>query len=39
MSGTKSERYEKLQQRFETLTSRAKNGQSLIPDDTKKETK
>ncbi|XP_065909805.1 golgin subfamily A member 6-like protein 22 [Dysidea avara] len=39
MSGAKSERYEKLQQRFETLTSRAKTGQSLIPDDAKKETK
>ena len=33
MSGVKSERYDKLQQRFDTLATRAKNGQSLIPDD------
>lgn len=33
MSGVKSERYDRLQQRFDTLATRAKNGQSLIPDD------
>ena len=39
MSGVKSERYDKLQQRFDTLTSRAKSGQSLIPDDVTNEAR
>ena len=39
MSGVKSERYDKLQQRFDTLATRAKNGQSLIPDDVTNEAK
>lgn len=39
MSGGKSERYDKLQQRYDTLTSRAKNGQSLIPDDVTNEAR
>ena len=39
MSGVKSERYDKLQQRFDTLASRAKKGQSLIPDDATNEVR
>lgn len=39
MSGVKSERYDKLQQQFDTLATRAKNGQSLIPDDVTNEVR
>ena len=39
MSGVKPERYDTLQQRFDTLASRAKNGQSLIPDDVANEVR
>lgn len=39
MSSVKTARYDQLQQRYDTLASRAKNGQSLIPDEVTNEVK